>query len=73
MEQSFFRICSMLSHCIKNGMVFSPDKFMFAKETVEFASFEITMEGIKPTDKYIEASSSFRKPLHHSGRNKYPG
>jgi hypothetical protein len=44
MEQAFFRICSMLSHCNKNGMVFSPDKFMFAKETVEFAGFEITKE-----------------------------
>ena len=28
--------------------------FMFAKETVEFAGFEITMAGIRPTDKYIE-------------------
>jgi hypothetical protein len=35
MEHSFFRICSLLSHCNKNGMVFSPDKFMFSKETVE--------------------------------------
>jgi hypothetical protein len=52
MEQSFFRICSMLSHCNKNGMVFSPDMFMFAKETVEFTGFKITMEGIRPTDKY---------------------
>ena len=57
MEQSFFRICSLLSLCNKNGMVFSPEKFMFAKETVEFAGFEITMEGIRPTDKYIEAIS----------------
>jgi hypothetical protein len=55
MEQAFFRICSILSHCNKNGMVFSPYKFMFAKETVAFAGFEITKEGIKPTDKYIEA------------------
>jgi hypothetical protein len=47
MEQAFFRICLLLSHCNKNGMVFSPDKFMFAKETVEFAGFEITMEGIR--------------------------
>jgi hypothetical protein len=54
-EQLFFRICSMLSNCNKNGMVFSPEKFVFAKETVEFAGFKITMEGIRPTDKYIEA------------------
>ena len=29
-EQAFFRICSMLSHCNKNGMVFSPDKFVLS-------------------------------------------
>ena len=65
-EQSFFRICSMLSHCMKNGMVFSPEKFMFAMETVEFAGFEITMEGIRPTDKYIEAVRNFPTPTNIS-------
>jgi hypothetical protein len=66
MEQSFFRICSLLSHCNKNRMVFSPNKFMFAKETVEFAGFEITMEGIRPTDKYIEAIRNFPTPTNIS-------
>jgi hypothetical protein len=66
MEQAFFRICSMLSHCNKNGMVFSNDKFVFAKETVEFAGFEITKEGIKPTDKYIEAIRNFPTPTNIS-------
>jgi hypothetical protein len=62
MEQTFFRICSMLSHCNKNGMVISSDKFVFAKETVEFAGFEITMEGIKP----IEAIRNFPTPTNIS-------
>ena len=66
MEQAFLRICSMLSHCNKNGMVFSPDKFVFAKETVEFAGFEITKEGIKPTDMYIEAIKNFPMPTNIS-------
>jgi hypothetical protein len=66
MEQSFFRICLLLSHCNKNGMVFSPEKFVFAKETVEVAGFEITMEGIKPTDKYIEAIKNFPTPTNIS-------
>ena len=56
----------MLSHCNKNGMVFSPDKFVFAKETVEFAGFEITKEGIKPTDTYIEAIRNFPTPTNIS-------
>jgi hypothetical protein len=39
---------------------------MFAKETVEFAGFEITKEGIKPTDKYIEAIRNFQTPTNIS-------
>jgi hypothetical protein len=66
MEQSFFRICSLLSHCYTNGMVFSPEKFVFAKETVEFAGFKITKKGIKPTDKYIEAIRNFPTPTNIS-------
>jgi hypothetical protein len=66
MEQSFVRICSLLSHCNKNGMVFSPDNFIFARETMEFAGFEITMEGIRPTDKYIEAIKNFPTPSNIS-------
>jgi hypothetical protein len=50
----------------KNGMVFSPDKFVFTKETVEVAGFEITKKGIKPTDKYIEAIRNFPTPTNIS-------
>ena len=56
----------MLAHCNKNGMVFSPDKFVFAKETVEFAGFDITKEGIKPTDTYIDAIRNFPTPTNIS-------
>ena len=66
LEEAFFRICSMLSHCNQNGMVFSPEKFEFAKESVEFAGFQITMEGIKPTDKYVAAIKNFPTPTNIS-------
>ena len=66
MEQAFFRICTLMSHCNKNGMVYSPDKFMFARKTMEFAGFEITKEGIKPTDTYIEAIRNFPTPTNIS-------
>jgi len=65
-EDSFFRICSILSHCNKNGMVFSPEKFAFARDTVEFAGFEITNEGIRPTAKYIESIKNFPTPSNIS-------
>ena len=49
---AFNRICSILSHCNKNGLVFNPTKFRFAKQEVEFAGFLIPDEGIKPAAKY---------------------
>ena len=55
----FFRICSILSHCNQNGMVFSPEKFAFARESVEFAGFEITLKGIRPTARYIKSIRTF--------------
>ena len=33
-EQAFFRICNILSHCSKAGMVFAPAKFQLAQEEV---------------------------------------
>ena len=38
----------------------------FAKETLEFAGFKITMEGIKPKDKYVEAIRNFPTPTNIS-------
>ena len=37
METSFFRISILLSHCNKNGMIFSAEKVNFAKREVEYA------------------------------------
>ena len=45
-EGAFLRICSLLSHCNKHGLVFSPQKFKFARKEVEFAGFLITEKGI---------------------------
>ena len=66
MEDSFFRISSILSHCSKNVIVFSPEKFAFARDTVEFAGFEITTEGIRPTAKYIKSIKNFPTSINIS-------
>ena len=52
----------MLSHSNKNGMVFSADKFHFTKEEVEFAGITISMDGIKPSVKYLSKISNFPTP-----------
>ena len=64
LEEAFFRVCNVLSHCNKSGMMFSPDKFTFAKEEVEFAGITISKEGIKPTDKYLATIAKFPTPTN---------
>lgn len=73
MVDQFFRICSLLSHCNENGMVFNPEKFQFAKEEVEFAGFMITMSGIRPTDKYIDTILNFPTPRNISDARSWFG
>ena len=63
---AFFRICNILSHCNKAGMVFSPTKFAFAREEVEFAGILISNVGLKPTKKYIKAIKTFPTPRNIS-------
>ena len=43
-------------------MVFSPQKFRFARREVEFAGFLITENGIKPAAKYTESIRDFPTP-----------
>ena len=66
MEDAFFRICSILSHCNQNGMVFSTENFQFASKSVEFTGFQINMKGIQPTDNYITANKNFPTPTNIS-------
>ena len=54
MEEAFHRVCGILSHCSKAGMVFSPAKFVFAAKGVEYAGFWVGWDSIQPTPKYIQ-------------------
>ena len=45
-------------------MMFSPGKFNFAKEEVEFAGITISKDGIKPRDKYLATIANFPTPTN---------
>ena len=49
MEEAFLRVCGILSHCSKAGMVFSPAKFVFAAKEVDYAGFWGGWDSIQPT------------------------
>jgi hypothetical protein len=54
-------------------MVFLPAKFQFASKSVEFAGFQVAIEGIKPTDKYIETIRTFPTPRNISDIRSWYG
>ena len=65
-EKAFFRVCSILSHCAKSGMVFSAPKFVFAAKEVEYAGFLVGEDSIQPTHKYLQSILDFPTPRNLS-------
>ena len=66
LEKAFFRVCNMLSHCAKAGMVFSAPKFVFGAKEVEYAGFLVGMNSIQPTPKYLQSILDFPTPKNIS-------
>merc|ERR1712082_126200 len=44
-------------------MVFNPDKFQFGKDVVEFAGFELTVDGYRQTAERLQAILDFPVPV----------
>jgi len=61
-EAAFWHTYDYIKLCADNGIIFNPEKFVFAEEVCEFAGFEITMDGYRPNKKIIEAIQSFSTP-----------
>ena len=62
MEESFFQAANWLDVCDRNGITLTPDKFVFCQEEVEFAGFSITMNNVRPCNKYLQAIREFPTP-----------
>jgi len=63
-QGAFWHTYDYIKLCADNGIVFNPEKFVFAEEICEFAGFEITMDGYRPTKKILESIRSFPKPTN---------
>ena len=61
-EKAFWHTFRHIKHCADNGIVFNPEKFKFARETVEFAGFDVTMDGYKPAESTLSAIKNFPTP-----------
>jgi len=45
--------------CVDNGVVFNPSKFVFGEDEVDFAGYNITRNGIRPTANILSAITDF--------------
>ena len=61
---AFWHTVDYIHLCHENGVIFNKDKFHFAKDYVEFAGFDITEDGMKPTEKMVSAIANFPKPTN---------
>ena len=63
-EEAFFQTTEWLDTCGRNGITLNPDKFVFAKQTVDFAGFTITPTSVRPCSKFLKAIESFPTPTN---------
>ena len=67
-EENFVSVCKLLDIYGKPGLGMNSVKFQFAKETVRFASMEITKNAIRLAREYLDAIRNFPVPKNISSR-----
>ena len=64
---SFWHVVNYIDLCARNGVIFNPDKFLFALQTLDFAGYTVTLDSIKPTSKMHKAIMEFPTPTTIKG------
>ena len=62
LESAFWHTFDHLKLCAENGIIFNKEKFKFARDTVEFAGFDVTPRGYRPAKRIIQAICNFPTP-----------
>jgi len=61
-EESFNQTADWLDTCGRHGITLNPDKFVFAEDKVEFAGFQITLDMVRPCQRYLQSILEFPTP-----------
>ena len=61
-EDAFWHVFDHIKWCADHGIVFNRNKFKFSREVVEFAGFEVTMDGYRPSPRILTAIREFPVP-----------
>ena len=72
-EGCFWKACRFLELGSQNGITFNPDKFVFARDTVEYVGFEITRDSVKPAPSMLKAIKEFPAPTNITSMRSFFG
>lgn len=72
-ESAFFHTVNFITLCSKNGIIFNPSKFEFAKDVVEFVGFCITENGMRPSQQMLSSIKNFPTPTNITGIRSWFG
>ena len=61
-EESYHQTVEWLDICGRSGILLNAKKFVFARDEVEFAGFEITSNSVRPCRRYLESIRGFAAP-----------
>ena len=61
-EGNFFKTFHLLKLCGDHGITFNVEKFQFCERDVEFAGFQVTESGIKPSKEILRNISEYPAP-----------
>ena len=67
------QVCEYLHLTGSNGIIQNPDKFVFGRRSLEYVGFQLTPDGIRPSDKMLEDIKSFPRPTSISGIRSWFG
>ena len=56
LEENFLETCHFLTLYSNAGIIFNKKKFQFAQEEVDYVGLNITMDSVKPSDNYLQAT-----------------
>ena len=62
LEQHWWRTIDILTRIGQAGIVLNPDKFQFARRSVDFAGIRVSDSTIEPLPKYLDAIRDFPRP-----------
>ena len=72
-EENFRKTCEYLYLLGSNGIILNTEKVQFCQKTVEYVGFQITEDGVKPSEESLSAIRDFPRPTNISGVRAFFG